>query len=55
VLLEAMQELDPSFREGEPEFDSFDDLLEEAQRRGILRLERSPATDSYLITAVAAV
>jgi hypothetical protein len=53
LLLETMQELDPSFRGGAPDFDSFEEVLEEAQRRGILRLERSAATDSYLITAVA--
>jgi hypothetical protein len=53
VVLEAMQELDPSFHEGEPSFGSFEQLLEEAQRRGVLRLERSPATESYLVTAIA--
>lgn len=53
VVLETMQELDPSFREGEPSFASFDQLLEEAQRRGLLRLERSPVTESYLVTAIA--
>jgi hypothetical protein len=53
VVLEAMQELDPTFHEGEPAFGSFDQLLEEAQRRGLLRLERSPSTESYLVTAIA--
>lgn len=53
VVLEAMQELDPSFHEGEASFGSFEQLLEEAQRRGVLRLERLPSTESYLVTAVA--
>jgi hypothetical protein len=53
LVLEAMQELEPTFGGGDAEFGSFEGLLEEAQRRGVLKLERSPDTDSYLVTAVA--
>lgn len=42
---------DPAFDETHHGYESFQDLLEEAQRRGLLELRLHEKTDSYLVTA----
>lgn len=49
-VLQAMQEMDPRFNEQRAGFDSFEEILEDAERRGLLRCRRSQRSDTYLIT-----
>jgi hypothetical protein len=51
LVLQRMQELDSGFNERRAGFDSFDDLLADAERRRRIRTERRSETDSLLITA----
>ena len=45
-----MQRKRPSFNEGSYGYSTFSDLLVEAQRKGIVELEKDRRSGSYIIT-----
>ena len=50
VVLQTIQEQYPWFSQHNGGYESFEKLLESAQERGLITLERDSQADSYLIT-----
>jgi hypothetical protein len=53
MIKQTMQRKKPSFNEGYYGFGSFSELLEDAEKRGILKLKKDQRSGSYVVTGFA--
>ena len=53
MLKQTMKRKRPSFAEGYYGYGSFSELLEDAERKGIIRLRRDRRSGSYVVTGFA--
>jgi uncharacterized protein (TIGR00288 family) len=53
MIKETMKRKRPSFNEGYHGYSSFSELLEDAERQGILKLKRDARSGSYIVTSFA--